>query len=195
MAAERPSVGFAGAGQLGQLFIDTSTIDATKTRQMAQRLTDETGMRWIDAPVSGGAAAALTGSMTVMAGGAVEDFEAARPLWDALSGQCTLMGPTGAGQSTKMINQVLVLGDFAPVAEAAALAINAGIDAALCRAQERQRTVDTAVPHHVSCQELLGVVRVEPRFPFAVADLLSPEGPNAVAVAVPDECGRGKPDA
>jgi hypothetical protein len=97
---------------------------------MAQRLTDETGMRWIDAPVSGGAAAALPGSMTVMAGGAVEDFEAARPLWDALSGQCTLMGPTGAGQSTKMINQVLVLGGFAPVAEAAALAINAGIDAA-----------------------------------------------------------------
>ncbi len=122
--------GFASAGQPGQLFIDTSTIDATETREMAQRLTSETAMRWLDAPISGGAAAALTGSMTMMAGGAVEDFEAARPIWDALSGQCTLMGPTGAGQSTKMINQVLVLGGFALLAEAAALAINAGIDAA-----------------------------------------------------------------
>jgi 3-hydroxyisobutyrate dehydrogenase len=122
--------GFASAGRAGQLFIDTSTIDATETREMSESLGAQTGMRWIDAPISGGAAAALTGSMTVMAGGSEQDFEVAKPIWDALAGRCTLMGPTGAGQSTKVINQVLVLGGFALLAEAAALAMNAGIDAA-----------------------------------------------------------------
>jgi 3-hydroxyisobutyrate dehydrogenase-like beta-hydroxyacid dehydrogenase len=122
--------GFARAGRHGQLYIDTSTIDATETREMAKALLGQTGTRWIDAPISGGAAAALTGSMTVMAGGGEKDFEDARPIWDALAGRCTLMGPSGAGQSTKMINQVLVLGGFALLAEAAALAMDAGIDAA-----------------------------------------------------------------
>jgi 3-hydroxyisobutyrate dehydrogenase-like beta-hydroxyacid dehydrogenase len=122
--------GLAAAGHSGQLYIDTSTIDATETREMSETLRRQSGMHWVDAPISGGAAAALTGSMTIMAGGADEDFEAARPIWNALAGKCTLMGPSGAGQSTKMINQVLVLGGFALLAEAAALAMNAGIDAA-----------------------------------------------------------------
>jgi 3-hydroxyisobutyrate dehydrogenase len=121
--------GFSSAAREGQLFIDTSTIDATESVEMAQTLAEQTGARWIDAPISGGAAAALTGSMTIMAGGTETDFDAARPIWDALAGKCTLMGPSGAGQSTKMINQVLVLGGFALLAEAAALAMNAGIDA------------------------------------------------------------------
>jgi len=97
---------------------------------MAQRLAYKTRCDGSMRQSLVGEAAALTGSMTVMAGGAVEDFETARSLWDALSDQCTLMGPTGAGQRTKMINQVLVLGGFTLLAEAAALAINAGIDAA-----------------------------------------------------------------
>jgi 3-hydroxyisobutyrate dehydrogenase-like beta-hydroxyacid dehydrogenase len=121
--------GFVGGAREDQLYIDTSTIDATETREMAGTLSRQTGTRWIDAPISGGAAAALIGSMTVMAGGTEADFEKARPIWSALAGQCTLMGPTGAGQSTKMINKVLVLGGFALLAEAAALATNAGIDA------------------------------------------------------------------
>lgn len=122
--------GLTSAGRAGQLYIDTSTIDATETREMAESLRERAGMRWLDAPISGGAAAALTGSMTIMAGGSELDFEDARPIWNSLAGRCTLMGATGAGQSTKMINQVLVLGGFALMAEAAALAINAGIDAA-----------------------------------------------------------------
>jgi 3-hydroxyisobutyrate dehydrogenase len=122
--------GLASAGRAGQLYIDTSTIDATETREMAETLSERAGMRWIDAPISGGAAAALTGSMTIMVGGAEADFEDAGPIWDALAGRRTLMGPSGAGQSTKMINQVLVLGGFALLAEAAALATGAGIDAA-----------------------------------------------------------------
>ena len=122
--------GMADGGRDGQLYIDTSTIDATETREMAENLRMQTGMRWVDAPISGGAAAASTGSMTIMAGGSEKDFEEARVIWGALAGRCTLMGATGAGQSTKIINQVLVLGGFALLAEAAALAMNAGIDAA-----------------------------------------------------------------
>lgn len=123
--------GFASGGRSGQIYIDTSTIDATASREMAARLAQDVGMRWIDAPISGGAAAALLGEMTMMAGGTPEDFATAQPIWDALAGQCTLMGPSGAGQSVKMISQVLVLGGFALIAEATALAMNAGIDATL----------------------------------------------------------------
>jgi 3-hydroxyisobutyrate dehydrogenase-like beta-hydroxyacid dehydrogenase len=87
-------------------------------------------MVWLDAPISGGAPAALQGRMTIMVGGRPEIFERARPLWDVLAGRVTLMGPNGAGQSTKMVNQVLVSTGLAVLAEACALAERAGIDAA-----------------------------------------------------------------
>lgn len=87
-------------------------------------------MRWLDAPISGGAPAALEGRMAVMVGGEQDAFERARPIWDALAGRATLMGPSGAGQATKMINQVLVANGVAVLAEACALAERAGIDAA-----------------------------------------------------------------
>ncbi len=123
--------GYCTADVAGKLLVDMSTIDATATREMAARARETAGLRWIDAPISGGAPAALRGAMTVMAGGSEEDFEAARPIWDAVAGRCTLMGPSGAGQTTKMINQVLVLDTFAVLAEAAALAMAAGVDPAL----------------------------------------------------------------
>jgi 3-hydroxyisobutyrate dehydrogenase len=123
--------GYCAADVAGKLLVDMSTIDATATREMAARALATAGLRWIDAPISGGAPAALKGAMTVMAGGSEEDFEAARPIWDAVAGRCTLMGPSGAGQTTKMINQVLVLDTFAVLAEAAALAMGAGVDPAL----------------------------------------------------------------
>ncbi|MCH7569485.1 MAG: NAD(P)-dependent oxidoreductase [Deltaproteobacteria bacterium] len=85
-----------------------STSDAHHTRDMAARLRDACGLGWLDAPISGGAPAALEGRMAVMVGGAEAEFERARPVWDALAGRCTLMGPNGAGQTTKMINQILV---------------------------------------------------------------------------------------
>ena len=67
--------------------------------------------------------------MAVMVGGTEADFQRARPLWDALAGRCTLMGPNGAGQTTKMINQILVSCTFAVLAEACGLAEKAGVDA------------------------------------------------------------------
>lgn len=123
-------VGVAAAGSPDKLLIDMSTMDASHARALSQRLHEHCGMRWLDAPISGGAPAALAGGMAVMVGGRESDFERARPVWNALAGRATLMGASGAGQSTKMINQVLVSCGFAVLAEACALAQRAGVDAA-----------------------------------------------------------------
>jgi len=122
--------GVAAAGTPDKILVDMSTCAAAQTRDMATRLARECGMQWLDAPISGGAPAALEGRMTVMVGGSPQTYERARPLWDALAGRVTLMGPTGAGQSTKMVNQVLVATGLAVLAEACAFAERAGIDAA-----------------------------------------------------------------
>lgn len=122
--------GVAAGGSPDKILIDMSTCASAHTREMATRLAQTCGMRWLDAPISGGAPAALEGRMAVMIGGEQETFERARPIWDALAGRATLMGPSGAGQATKMINQVLVANGVAVLAEACALAERAGIDAA-----------------------------------------------------------------
>jgi 3-hydroxyisobutyrate dehydrogenase len=121
--------GVASAGVSGKLLIDMSTSDAGKTREMADRLEQACGMGWVDAPISGGAPAARTGSMAVMCGGSEANFALAEPVLRHLAGALTLMGPVGAGQGTKMINQVLVSCSLAVLAEACALAERAGVDA------------------------------------------------------------------
>lgn len=122
--------GLAEAGSSEKVLIDMSTCAAAHTQDMASRLSSKCGMAWLDAPISGGAPAALEGRMAVMIGGREDVFERARPIWDALAGRATLMGPNGAGQATKMINQVLVSTGVAVLAEACAFAERAGIDAA-----------------------------------------------------------------
>ncbi len=122
--------GVAAAGSVDKILVDMSTCAAAHTREMAARLVDQCGMAWLDAPISGGAPAALEGKMAIMVGGQPGIFERARPLWDALAARATLMGSTGAGQATKMINQVLVSTGLAVLAEACAFAERAGIDAA-----------------------------------------------------------------
>ncbi len=113
-----------------RLLIDLSTADPAATRDMAQRLKQGTGMSWVDAPVSGGPPAARDGTMTVMAGGSPEDIDKVRPLMEDMAGNFTHMGPSGAGQTTKMINQAIVGTGYVLMAEALALAERAGIDAA-----------------------------------------------------------------
>lgn len=122
--------GIASAGAAGKLLIDMSTIDAGLTRMLAERLRERCAMGWLDAPISGGAPAARDGRMAVMVGGSEADFEQARPIWNALAGRATLMGQQGAGQSTKMINQILVACSNAVLAEACVLAERLGVDAA-----------------------------------------------------------------
>jgi 3-hydroxyisobutyrate dehydrogenase len=86
-------------------------------------------MGWIDAPVSGGTMGAEQGTLAVMAGGDAADIERARPYVLAMARRLTHMGPTGAGQTSKLCNQVIVGCAMAVLAEATRLAVNAGIDA------------------------------------------------------------------
>ena len=121
--------GVAEAGDGAKLLIDMSSIDPESTRAMAARLKDRCGMRWIDCPLSGGAPGALAGRLTVMAGGATADFERARVVMASLTANYTLMGDVGAGQTTKLVNQVLCAIGFQAVAEAIALAERGGVAA------------------------------------------------------------------
>jgi 2-hydroxy-3-oxopropionate reductase len=121
--------GVAEAGDSGKLLIDMSSIDPEATRAMAARLKAKCGMHWIDCPLSGGAPGAAAGKLTVMAGGAPEDFERARNVMASLTTNYTLMGEVGAGQTTKLVNQVLCAIGFQAVAEAVALAERGGVAA------------------------------------------------------------------
>jgi 3-hydroxyisobutyrate dehydrogenase len=122
--------GVAAARRGPTLVIDFSTADPEGTRQVAAKLASLTGAGWIDAPVSGGPQLARTGGMTVMAGGSEADFAKAKPMLDQMAGNVTLMGPVGAGQTTKIINQAIVGTGYVVMAEALMLAEAAGIDAA-----------------------------------------------------------------
>jgi 2-hydroxy-3-oxopropionate reductase len=88
-----------------------------------------TSVGWIDAPVSGGVAGAMAGTLAIMAGGAVADVEAVTPLLGAYSARVTHMGDVGAGQTTKLCNQTIVTATVAAIAEAVSLAQRSGIDA------------------------------------------------------------------
>jgi 3-hydroxyisobutyrate dehydrogenase len=113
----------------GKLVVDFSSIHPDAARSIAARLKAKNGMRWIDAPVSGGTKGAEEGTLAVMAGGDAADIEKVRPIILAMARRLTHMGPTGAGQTTKLCNQVIVGCAMAVLAEAARLAVNAGIDA------------------------------------------------------------------
>ena len=121
--------GIVEGGDADKIFVDHSTTIADKTRQLATRLKRETGMGWVDAPISGGPPAAGTGELAIMVGGNDDDVIRVQPVLDTL-GHNTHMGALGTGQVTKMVNQVLVLNNFTLLAEAVTLAKNAGIDPA-----------------------------------------------------------------
>jgi 2-hydroxy-3-oxopropionate reductase len=112
-----------------RLLIDMSSIDPPSTRKLAQSLRERTGMGFVDAPLSGGAPKALLGQLTVMAGGSAGDVQRARAVMDSLCANYTHMGESGAGQTTKLVNQLLCAIGFQAVAEAVRLAEAGGVDA------------------------------------------------------------------
>jgi len=112
-----------------RLLIDMSSIDPPSTRRLAQALRERTGMGFVDAPLSGGAPKALLGQLTVMAGGTADDVARARAVMDSLCANYTHMGESGAGQTTKLVNQLLCAIGFQAVAEAVRLAEAGGVDA------------------------------------------------------------------
>jgi 3-hydroxyisobutyrate dehydrogenase len=121
--------GLASAAGSGKLVVDFSSIHPDAARSIAARLKTSNGMGWIDAPVSGGTPGAEQGTLAVMAGGDAADVERVRPYVLAMARRLTHMGPTGAGQTAKLCNQVIVGCAMAVLAEATRLAVNAGIDA------------------------------------------------------------------
>jgi len=121
--------GLATVAGSGKLVVDCSSIHPDAARAIAARLKAANGMDWIDAPVSGGTKGAEEGTLAVMAGGDAADIEKIRPYVLAMARRLTHMGPTGAGQTAKLCNQVIVGCAMAVLAEAARLAVNAGIDA------------------------------------------------------------------
>lgn len=120
--------GVAEGARAGTLIIDMSSIDPEATRSLAGDAA-ERGLAWLDCPLSGGAPKAMTGELTVMAGGTSDDFERSKTVMQLLCANYTLMGSSGAGQTTKLINQVLCALNFVAVAEATQLALDAGVDA------------------------------------------------------------------
>lgn len=118
--------GVADGAAKGTLIIDMSSIDPAATRTLAERAAAK-GLDWVDAPLSGGAPKAATGNLTLMLGGEDAAVARARDVLGAVASNITHMGPAGAGQATKLINQVLCGLNFLAVAEATALAEAAGI--------------------------------------------------------------------
>lgn len=110
--------GIVAADSGPSLLIDFSTMDPEATRRAAAKLKDATGAGWVDAPVSGGPQFARDGRMTVMAGGSSQDFAKAESLLRQMAGNVTLMGPVGAGQTTKIINHAIVGTGYLVMAEA-----------------------------------------------------------------------------
>jgi 3-hydroxyisobutyrate dehydrogenase len=123
------SEGLAAAPGAGKLVVDFSSIHPDAARDLATRLRAANGAGWIDAPVSGGTKGAEEGTLAIMAGGAAADVERAQPYVLAMARRFTHMGPIGAGQTTKLCNQVIVGCAMVVLAEATRLAVNAGIDA------------------------------------------------------------------
>ncbi|HEY2104244.1 MAG TPA: NAD(P)-dependent oxidoreductase [Candidatus Binataceae bacterium] len=120
----------APALEAGRLLIDMSTVAPAGVRRVAQRLTAQK-VEFLDAPVSGGEPGAIEGTLTIMVGGSREAFERARPLLDQLGKRITHMGPVGAGQMTKLVNQVAVAVNLEATVEALLLAVRGGLDPTL----------------------------------------------------------------
>ena len=120
--------GVAAGASAGSLVIDCSTIAPGETRSFAERLAGG-GISLVDAPVSGGSEGAQKGTLTIMVGGEEAAVERARPVLEAMGSSITHMGPSGAGQATKAVNQVILAGTYLGVAEGMVLALKSGLDA------------------------------------------------------------------
>jgi 2-hydroxy-3-oxopropionate reductase len=122
--------GIASAATADKLLIDMSSIDPAATADMAVQLQMRSGMAWVDCPLSGGVPGARAGKLTIMAGGREADFERALKVMKDLAANYTLMGGSGAGQTTKLVNQLFCALAFQAVAEAVKLAEAGSVDPA-----------------------------------------------------------------
>lgn len=117
---------FAGM-TAGTVFVDHTTVSARVTRELAE-IAEGSSIGYVDGPVSGGQAGAENGQLSVMCGGTQEDFDRAAPVIDAYAKICRLMGPVGAGQTTKMCNQIAIAGLVQALSESLRFAEASGLD-------------------------------------------------------------------
>jgi 2-hydroxy-3-oxopropionate reductase len=136
--------GVAEGAAKGTLVIDMSSIDPVATKALAAEAAVR-GLRWVDSPLSGGIPKAATGDLTLMQGGAPEDVAEAQTVLAGVASNQTRMGGPGAGQATKLINQVLCGLGFLAVAEATALAEAAGVDAQMIPKALKGGRADSAI--------------------------------------------------
>ncbi len=113
----------------GAIFVDHTTVSAKVTRELAA-VACEKGLGFVDAPVSGGQAGAENGALSIMCGGSVEDYARAEPVIAAHAKVCRPLGPSGAGQIAKMMNQICIAGLVQGLSEALAFGEKAGMDGA-----------------------------------------------------------------
>jgi 3-hydroxyisobutyrate dehydrogenase len=111
----------------GTVVVDCSTISPAATRKMGQTLAQK-GIKMIDAPVSGGSEGAVNATLAIMIGGEAQDVEKVMPVLEAMGKTITHVGPLGAGQITKAINQTILCGYYQSLGEGMALGIKAGLD-------------------------------------------------------------------
>ena len=111
----------------GSLVIDCSTISPQVTREIAAKLAAQ-DIHMLDAPVSGGSEGAAKGTLSIMIGGEAAQFERALPVFQVMGKTITHVGPAGAGQTVKLVNQVLVVGNCLAMCEALMLAQGGGVD-------------------------------------------------------------------
>jgi 3-hydroxyisobutyrate dehydrogenase-like beta-hydroxyacid dehydrogenase len=144
----------------GKIVVDLSTTELETSRRIAAAL-EQSGMMFVDAPVSGGPGAAKTGTLAIMAGGPDAALARITPLMQDL-GSLTHMGPVGTGQATKLVNQTIVLTNYCVLAEALRLAQTYGVDAA---------KVPQALKAGFAGSNMLG-----PIFPQMLAEDFAPRG-------------------
>jgi 3-hydroxyisobutyrate dehydrogenase len=118
--------GVAEGLEAGALVIDCSTVSPAASADIAAALR-ERGIGFVDAPVSGGSEGAERGTLTIFCGGEEADVARARPVLEAFGSRITHLGPAGAGQAAKAVNQVMIAGTYASVGEGLALARAAGL--------------------------------------------------------------------
>ena len=119
--------GVLEGARAGSLVIDCSTISPTATVNLAKKLADQ-GVAMLDAPISGGSEGAAKGTLSIMVGGEAKDFERARPVFKAMGQKITHVGANGAGQTVKLVNQILVVGHALAMSEALLFAQAGGVD-------------------------------------------------------------------
>lgn len=156
------SRGAFAAMRAGAIFVDHTTTSAAVAEEL-HAAAGARGLHFLDAPVSGGQSGAEQGILTVMVGGDAEPYARAEPVIAHYARAVTLMGPSGAGQKTKMVNQICVAGVVQGLAEGLAFALHAGLDA--------KRVVDVISKGAATSWQMenRGKTMVDGRFDFGFA--------------------------